>query len=257
MNIKNNKFFDFKDKVVLITGSSGIIGNELCIFFLELGAFVFGIDNKKNLLKDSNYTHFKGSVSNENFIINKLSLICKKKSKIDIIINSAAISIFSHFEKRTKKEINQTIDVNLIGTHNVIKNYAKLHTKKKLKSCRIINFGSIYGINSPDFRVYGKSDRFNSEIYGASKASIIQMTKYLGVMYVKKNILINCISPGGTILKKNKISKSFKQKYSARTPIGRMAAPKDLFTAIIYLSNSETKYTVGQNIVVDGGLTVW
>ena len=48
MNIKNNKFFDFKDKVVLITGSSGIIGNELCIFFLELGAFVFGIDNKMN-----------------------------------------------------------------------------------------------------------------------------------------------------------------------------------------------------------------
>ena len=83
------------------------------------------------------------------------------------------------------------------------------------------------------------------------------MTKYLGVMYVKKNIFINCISPGGTISHKSKISKKFNKKYSARTPIGRMATPRDLLTAIIYLSNSETKYTVGQNIIVDGGLTAW
>ena len=76
-------------------------------------------------------------------------------------------------------------------------------------------------------------------------------------MYVKKNIFINCISPGGTISNKNQISNKFYKKYSSKTPIGRMATPKDLITAIIYLSNSETKYTVGQNIIVDGGLTVW
>lgn len=257
MNLENNKYFNFKNKIVLITGSNGIIGNELCNFFLELGAIVFGIDSKEKSVKNSKYTHFKGSVANDRFIFNKLSLIIKKHSKIDIILNCAAISIFSHFEKRTKKEIDQTINVNLIGTHNVIKNYVKLHTKKKLQSSRIINFGSIYGTNSPDFRIYGNNDRFNSEIYGASKASIIQLTKYLGVMYIKKKNFINCISPGGTIVSKNKISKRFYTKYSSRTPIGRMATPKDLFTAIIYLSNSETKYTVGQNIVVDGGLTVW
>ena len=112
--------------------------------------------------------------------------IIKEKSKIDIILNCAAISIFTHFEKRTQKELEKTINVNIVGTHNVIKNYVKLHSKKNLKSCRIINFGSIYGVNSPDFRIYEKKDRFNSEIYGATKASIIQMTKYLGVMYVKK-----------------------------------------------------------------------
>lgn len=257
MNIENNKYFSFKNKVVLITGSNGIIGNELCNFFLELGAIVFGIDNKKKTLKNPRYIHLKGSVTNENFVFKKLSMIIKKESKIDIILNCAAISIFSHFEKRTKKEIDKTLNVNLIGTHNVIKNYVKIHTKKKLRSSRIINFGSIYGTNSPDFRIYGKNDRFNSEIYGASKASIIQITKYLGVMYVKKNIFINCISPGGTISNKNQISNKFYKKYSSKTPIGRMATPKDLITAIIYLSNSETKYTVGQNIIVDGGLTVW
>lgn len=257
MNIENNKFFNFKNKVVLITGSDGIIGNELCNFFLEFGSFVYGIDNKKKILKNKNYKHFTGSVINENFVKKKLSQIIEEKSKIDIILNCAAVSIFTPFEKRTKKEIDKTINVNLIGTHNVIKNYIKFHTKRKIKSCRIINFGSIYGVNSPDFRIYDRNDRFSSEIYGATKASIIQITKYLGVMYVKKNVFINCISPGGTISSKIKIKKKFYKKYSERTPIGRMATPKDLLTAVIYLSNSETKYTVGQNIIVDGGLTAW
>ena len=257
MNSKANKFLNFKNMVVLITGSNGIIGKELCKLYLDLGADVFGIDNKKNSLKNINYTHFVGDVSDEKFIIKKLAYIIKKKSKINVILNSAAISIFTHFEKRTKKEILKTLDVNLIGTLNVIKSYVKIHSQKKLKSCRIVNFGSIYGIKSPDFRIYGKNDNFNSEIYGASKASIIQMTKYFGVMYIKKNIFINCISPGGTISEKNKISKEFYKKYSSRTPINRMATPKDLFTAIIYLTNSETKYTVGQNIIVDGGMTAW
>ena len=83
------------------------------------------------------------------------------------------------------------------------------------------------------------------------------MTKYLSVMYIKKNIFINCISPGGTIAEKNKTSKKFIKRYASRTPIGRMATPKDLFTTVIYLANSETKYTVGQNILVDGGFTAW
>lgn len=257
MNSKSNKFLNFKNKVVLVTGSNGIIGSELCKLFLDLGAFVFGVDNKKNSLKNSNYTHFVGDVANESFVIKKLTQIIKKKSKVDIILNGAAVSMFTHFEKRTKKEIYKTLDVNLIGTHNVIKSYVKLHSKKKLASCRIINFGSIYGVNSPDFRIYKNNDRFSSEIYGATKASIIQMTKYLSVMYIKKNIFINCISPGGTIAEKNKTSKKFIKRYASRTPIGRMATPKDLFTTVIYLANSETKYTVGQNILVDGGFTAW
>ena len=79
MNSKSNKFLNFKNKVVLVTGSNGIIGSELCKLFLDLGAFVFGVDNKKNSLKNSNYTHFVGDVANESFVIKKLTQIIKKK----------------------------------------------------------------------------------------------------------------------------------------------------------------------------------
>ena len=71
----------------------------------------------------------------------------------------------------------KTINTNLIASMNIIKSYVKIHKKKKLKTCRIINFGSIYGSLSPSFDIYKKGDRFNSEIYGATKASIIQITK--------------------------------------------------------------------------------
>ena len=80
MNTKSNKFFNFNNKVVLVTGSNGIIGSELCKLFLDLGAFVFCIDNKKNSLKNSNYTHFVGDVANENFIKKKLTQVIKGKS---------------------------------------------------------------------------------------------------------------------------------------------------------------------------------
>ena len=69
MNSKANKFLNFKNMVVLITGSNGIIGKELCKLYLDLGADVFGIDNKKNSLKNISYTHFVGDVSDEKFII--------------------------------------------------------------------------------------------------------------------------------------------------------------------------------------------
>jgi short-subunit dehydrogenase involved in D-alanine esterification of teichoic acids len=104
MNTKINKFFNFKNKVVLITGSNGIIGKQLCNFYLDQEAFVFGIDTKKKLIKIKNYQHFQGDAANENFLLKKINFIVKKKSKIDIILNCAGIQFFTHFEKRTKKE---------------------------------------------------------------------------------------------------------------------------------------------------------
>ena len=76
--------------------------------------------------------------------------------------------------------------------------------------CKIINISSIYGLISPEFKIYEKGDRFSSEIYGATKAGLIQLTKYYSVLLAKYNILVNCISPGGIVNKKFKL-KNFKK----------------------------------------------
>ena len=113
---------------------------------------------------------------------------------------------------------------------------------------------SIYGLVSPDFKIYSKGDRFSSEIYGATKAGLIQLTKYYSVLLARYNILVNCISPGG-IKNKNVQTKRFQKKYSNRVPLKRMAEVEDLFTTILFLSSKKTKYITGQNIVIDGGLS--
>ena len=257
MHLNKVNFFNFKNKIVLITGSSGLIGKIVCKAFLNYGARVYGIDIKNNNIKNKNYFHKKINLNNEKKIFNYINSLVIKNKKIDIIINSAAVSFFSHFEKRKKSEIEKTVNTNLIASMNIIKNYVNIHKRKKLKICRIINFGSIYGSLSPNFDIYKKGDRFNSEIYGATKASIIQITKYLGALYAKNKIIINCISPGGTIDDSIKVSKSFRLRYSKKVPMRRMGKPEEMITAIMYLASDYTTYTIGQNIVVDGGFSTW
>jgi len=257
MHLNKINFFNFNNKIVLLTGSSGLLGKKICEVFLSYGAKVYGVDIKNNNIKNKNYIHTNINLTDKNEISKFISKLINKNKKIDIIINSAAVSFFSPFEKRKKFEIEKTLSTNLIATINIIKKYVILHKKKKLKSCKIINFGSIYGSLSPNFDIYKKGDRFNSEIYGATKASIIQLTKYLGALYAKNKIIINCISPGGTIDVTSKISKSFRVRYSKKVPMNRMGKPEEMITTIMYLASDYTTYTVGQNIVVDGGFSVW
>ena len=117
---------------------------------------------------------------------NLLTNILIREKKINIIINNAAYQIFSDLKKRKSKENFDILNTNLLGPINIIKSYIALHNKNKKKYCRIINIGSIYGSVSPDFSIYKKNDRFSSEIYGASKAGIIQISKYFAVLLAKK-----------------------------------------------------------------------
>ena len=252
-----NKIFNFKNKVVVISGTSGLLGNSFAELFLSIGSIVIGIDKKKGSIKNNNFYFFNTDISNTKKIDKIMNSIIKKFKKIDVIINNAGISYFTKFEDRTDYELNSTLKTNLIGTINLCKSYLKIHKKRKLKRCSIINIGSIYGSLSPNFSIYQKGDNINSEIYGASKAGIIQFTKYLSVYGAKYNINVNCLSPGG-ILNFNKMQKkNFIKKYSKRVPLKRMATTDDFISCIIFLSSEKSSYVTGQNIIIDGGLSVW
>ena len=167
------------------------------------------------------------------------------------------VSVFSKYDKRTDKELDKTIDTNIKGVLNIINSYSDVHKKNKLKKCNVINIGSIYGMLSPDFRIYGKKDRFNSEIYGATKAAVIQLTKYYSVILSKYNINVNCLSPGGIFNKNKPQNKKFVKEYSKRVPQERMGDVENLFTGILFLASEHSSYISGQNLVIDGGLSTW
>ena len=250
MKIKN--ILNYKNKTVVLTGASGQLGLYISNLFLSLGCKVYGLDKlKKHKIYNKKFFFKKIDIKNEFQVKKTIKYIKKKENKIDIIVNGAAYSPVTHFSKRIKREINETLDTNIVGTLNIIKSFYNVQKK----NCKIINIGSIYGVRSPDFKIYGKKDRINSEIYGGSKAAIIQITKYFAVFLSRHNVSVNCISPGG-ILNTKKQNKKFIKKYSNKVPVGRMGNPEDLTMALLYFSNELTNYTTGQNLIIDGGFTI-
>ena len=102
-------------------------------------------------------------------------------------------------------------------------------------------------------RLYAEGDRRTPEIYGASKAAVINLTKYFAA-YMAPNVRVNCISPGGIF---NNQDSDFVQMYSRKVPMERMGKEEELLSTLEYLISDESSYVTGQNIVVDGGLTAW
>ena len=162
-NLNIHSLFNFRKKTILVTGSSGQIGSSIVKLFLELGSVVYGFDKSKNTIKHNNFKFITLDITNRNAIKKKINYIIKKQNKIDVIINNAAVSVFTKYNKRTDIELDKTIDTNIKGVLNIINSYSDIHKKNDLKRCSIINIGSIYGMLSPDFRIYGKKDRFNSD----------------------------------------------------------------------------------------------
>ena len=161
-------------------------------------------------------------------------------------------SFFNPFEKRTEEELNNTINVNLKGTFYLIKNFSK-YSKRSNSIKKIINLSSIYSVISPDPSIYIGNDRRNSEIYGATKAGINQMTRYFSVHLAKKNILVNSVSPGGIF---NKQPKNFLSKITKLIPMKRMARKNEYNDLVLFLCSKSSSYLTGSVIISDGGRTI-
>lgn len=119
---------------------------------------------------------------------------------------------------------------------------------------RIVNVSSTYGVVSPDPRIYGASGVNSPVAYAASKAGVINLTRYLAVHWREQNIRVNCLVPGGVF---DNQSPDFVTQYSARTPLGRMAKPDDYQGAILFMLSAASAYMTGAVVTVDGGWTAW
>ena len=127
----------------------------------------------------------------------------------------------------------------------------------KQRQGSIINIASMYGVVSPNPEIYGTSGQNNPPFYGAAKAGIIQLTKYLACHYVKDGVRANCISPGPFPNLDTKMNKDFIENLSRKTPMNRVGQPAELQGIAVLLASDASSYINGQNIGVDGGWTVW
>ena len=252
----DNNIFNLRNKVVVVTGSNGQLGKSICEFFGNLGSSVIGLDLDNNT-NSKVFEFYNLDITKSKNVKLVFESIYNKYDKIDVLINNAGVSTFEPFEKRPEEKFDWVMDVNLKGTFNCIQSLTNLFDSNKQNKASIVNIASIYGLISPDYRIYTDLDRKNSEIYGATKAGIIQMSKYFAVHLAERNIRCNSVSPGGIFNPDNPQGKDFISKYSERCPMKRMADTDEIVGAIVYLASDLASYTTGQNITVDGGMSTW
>ena len=256
--MKMEDLFNIKEKVFLIIGAYGLVGKDVCKFLVDNGAIIIAVGRREEKLKDlkdelKNITIFKTDISNEKEVISLYKNLTKKFKKIDVLVNIAAKSTSNTFENLMAKEWDEVIATNLRGTFLMCREGVNCGLLKNGSS--IINISSIYGIISPDQRIYGDTGINSSLVYGSSKAGVVQLTKYLATYLADRRIRVNCISPGGIF---NNQPEYFLQRYVKKTPLGRMGAVDDILGTIVFLSSKKASgYITGANIVIDGGFTIW
>lgn len=238
-------------KFAILTGSSGQLGSVFTKILKKNNFYVIGLDIV--ISKNVNY-FFKTNLESSSDILDKISKIKKKFKKIDLLINNAGAQIFSPIEKRTTEEIDYVFSVNL-KANIILSNSVFTNFFKKQKKGKIINIGSVYGVVSGDMKIYKKNDRKTSELYAATKAGVIHLTKYYASYMAKYKISVNCISPGG-VINKAKQTKRFIKKYSEKVPLSRMADDKKDIGKVFDFVVNAPDYLTGQNLIVDGGFSI-
>ena len=241
MNLENKK--------IIITGATGGIGNSIVKRLSDAGAKILAtgtriekLEELKSKFKNTDILKFDISKADEieEFIENATKQL---GGGLDCLINNAGITQDNLAIRMNVEEWKKVIDVNLTSTFLL----SKFAVKKMLKN----KYGKIINITS----VVGHTGNLGQANYTASKAGIIAMSKSLAIEYAKKNININCISPGFIKTEMtDKIEEKFKEAIISKIPSSRLGEPEDVATAVLFLASDQSNYINGETIHVNGGM---
>tara|TARA_B100000809_G_scaffold105584_1_gene104087 strand:+ start:641 stop:1375 length:735 start_codon:yes stop_codon:yes gene_type:complete len=239
---------NFKDKKILITGATGGIGKALVKKFVTLEGNVLATGTKTeklNALKEEfpNINILKFDISDHSKIEEFIENTSSQLAGLDVLVNNAGINMDNLSLRMKDEEWKKVIDVNLGATFFLCK-YA---IKKMLKN----KYGRIVNITS----IVGHTGNLGQANYAASKAAIIGMSKSLAIEYAKKNITINCVSPG--FIQSNmtdKIVESIKAVLTSRIPMSKLGTGEDVSNTVAFLSSDAASYITGQTLHVNGGM---
>ena len=234
-------------KNLIIIGGSGLIGSQLIRYFSKKNYEVINVDIKNKISKKIFY---KSDITKPTKFKLTIDKIFKKYKTIDAVINCAYPKNRngSKFEKLNIKNIKDDL-FNQLGSVILL---SQVIIKKFLsqKKGNLIFLSSIQGIGAPKFEHYSGTKLMSPIEYSASKAGIINMTKYLAKYFKKKNIRVNCISPGGIL---DNQPEAFLKKYKKDCLSKGMLDPKDLCGTLNFLLSEDSRYINGQNIIIDDG----
>ncbi len=240
---------DLKDLNIILTGATGVIGNSILDKLASAGSNILATGSNEEKLKKIKEKYkkiniLKFDISNhegiEKFVEDCSNIL---SGNIDILINNAGITQDNLSIRMKEEEWKKVIDINLTSTFLITKNIIKKMLKSK--NGKIINVTS----------VVGHSGNIGQANYAASKAGIVAMSKSLALEYGKKNIKVNCVSPGFIVSEMTKkISEEHTELLKSRISLNKFGNPEDVANTIAFLSSSLSNYITGETIHVNGGM---
>ena len=259
--------FDLSGRTAIVTGAAGILGPQFASALAEMGARVALVDVDRDRCRTAaaevardfatETRAIVADVRDEAAVAEAVREVLAGWGAVDVLVCGAAAKSKGYFQPLFEYDLsdwNDVMSVNLTAAMLFAKHVGPAMVERGRGS--IINIASIYGVVGPDPSLYEGSSYLGRSIntppvYAASKGAIVNFTRYLATT-LAPHVRANCISPGGVFSGQND---TFRERYAARTPMGRMARPEELRGVVAFLASDASSYVTGHNLVVDGGWT--
>jgi NAD(P)-dependent dehydrogenase (short-subunit alcohol dehydrogenase family) len=258
--------FDLKGKVAVVTGGAGWLGTAISEALSELGAFVViasrSPSKTEELVTRLNQAadevrarHVQLDITQENSIKRCFAEVASAQHRLDVLVNNSYSGTIASLMDTTPERWQSNMDTGLAGPFMCLREAVPLMKAGGRGS--VINIASMYGMVSPDQRIYANTGFQSSPAYAAAKAGLIQLTRYAACELAPDNVRVNAISPGAFPSTETQKHLKFIKSLSAKAPMGRIGKPYELKGAVAFLASDASSFVTGQNIAVDGGWTAW
>jgi NAD(P)-dependent dehydrogenase (short-subunit alcohol dehydrogenase family) len=267
--------FSLADRVAVVTGATGLLGQQHCRALAAAGAHVVATDLDPEACADlaAELARAYGQVfvghgldvTESASVLSLRDRILDRFGRIDVLVNNAAVNekvegsgtaTALRFEDYPLDLWEHSLRVNLTGVFLCSQSLGAEMARRGSGS--IVNIASTYGIVAPDPSLYRSRDGvqtfFKSAAYPTTKGGVIAFTRFLAAYWGRAGVRVNALSPGGV---ENGQDHGFVSRYAERTPLGAMAKSTDYAGALVFLASDASSYMTGANLVVDGGFTAW
>lgn len=254
--------FDVSNRVVVLTGASGLIGRSLARAFHDRGARLALVDipaatpgTLAQSLGDP-AAAFECDVSRADQVAALRDAVLSRFGRVDVLINNHQFKPQGFTEARAEtfpQELwDAIISVNLTGTFLTCRDFGAVMLKQGKGS--IINVASTYGVVSSNPDLYEGNSLGNPVAYTASKGGVIMLTRYLGAYWAERGVRVNCVTPHGVA---NNHEPAFVERFRKKSPMRRLMTADEVLGAVLFLASDASSYATGSNVLIEGGWTAW